>query len=73
MTDFGNPEERAAALRVALAAKELNSAVNDASALRLTVEIDILHTDQIGRPRNPLIQVGIERRTMILPTALEEG
>jgi hypothetical protein len=72
MTDFGSVDERAAALRVALAAKELNSAVCDAARLGVTVDITVLTIDEFGRRTGyPFVQVGMERRTMILPTKLE--
>lgn len=70
MTDFGTAEERAVALRVALAAKELNRAISDAASLRLSVKINVLTGHKTACP---IVQVGMERRTMILPTALQAG
>jgi hypothetical protein len=69
MMDFGNTEERQAALRIAVACKELNSAIADASNLGVNVKIVDLakHWDDPSQ-----LQVDrMERRTMILPTALD--
>jgi hypothetical protein len=65
MTDFGTVEERAVALRVALAAKEFNLRASEAYCLGLTVDVEVSKSD------SPTLQIGIERRTMILPTTLE--
>lgn len=64
MTDFGTPEERADALRIALACKELNSAI-DAAAFFVRV-IDLRQNEPEKRSQ---MQVDcMERRVMILPT-----
>jgi hypothetical protein len=68
VTDFGNPEERAVALRVALAARDLNLAICDARCLGVSVDVAVV----TGHPTSPpIVQVGMERRVMIVPTALE--
>jgi hypothetical protein len=68
MTDFGNSEERAVALRVALACKELNEAISQAQHLGVYVKV----VDIAADVHESNLQVRtMERRTMILPTALE--
>jgi hypothetical protein len=66
--DFGNPEERAVALRVALAAKELNSAMLDAARIGISIDVEVLSGNGIeSLSPLPIVMIGMERRTMILP------
>jgi hypothetical protein len=67
-TDFGNSEERAVALRVALACKELNEAISHAQHIGIFVKVADLAAD--CHESNLQVRI-MERRTMILPTALE--
>lgn len=69
MSDFGNPEERALALRVAVACKELNSAIS--AARHLGVFIKVADLSAAHHESNLTIRT-MERRTMILPTNAEE-
>lgn len=69
MTDFGTPEERAVALHVALACKELNKAISCATAIGVNCRIVELN----GSFEDPseLMVERMERRQMILPAALD--
>jgi len=66
MTDLGTPEERAIALRVAEACKELNTAIWEAAHIGVNVKIIDL-ADKWDDQSN--LQVyRMERRTTILPS-----
>lgn len=66
MVDFGTQTEREDALRIALACKELNAAV-DAASFFVRV-IDLNHDDP--RKKSEMLIDCMERRTMILPAAV---
>jgi hypothetical protein len=66
MRDFGTPDERAAALRVAEACQALNNAISDASHVGVNVKIVDLEEDWDSPSRFQIHRM--ERRTMILPT-----
>jgi hypothetical protein len=68
MTDFGTPEERAAALRVCEACKALNDALSDAG--RAGVNIKIIDLNKSWDDPTRLRIERMERRVPILPTAL---
>lgn len=64
VTDFGTPEERKDALRIALACRELNEAIKSARFLVRVADL------QPSAERSSELMVSImERRTLILPTA----
>jgi hypothetical protein len=69
MTDFGNTEERAAALRVALACKAINEAITAAARVGVNCKVIDLVSEWDDPSR---LQVDrMERRTMILPAQQE--
>lgn len=63
MIDFGSPEEREYALRIALACKRLNEAIEAASFFVRVVD---LNRDNPNTKSQMQIDV-MEKRTMILP------
>lgn len=69
MTDFGTPEERSVALRVAVACKELNAAISSAHNIGVFVRVADISAAQ---HESHLTIRCMERRTTILPTSPSE-
>jgi hypothetical protein len=69
--DFGNPQEKAVALRVACACAELNKAIFDANFIGVNVKIVDLAENWDSHSN---LQVHrMERRVMILPAEKESA
>lgn len=64
--DFGSPEEREIARRVAQACKDLNTAIFDASYIGVNVKV--VDLAEVWDDHSNLQVYRMERRTMILPT-----
>jgi hypothetical protein len=69
VTDFGTKAERDAALCVALACKELNTSIR--SAADAGVNVRIIELSKEWDAPSELQVARMERRVMILPTALK--